>query len=275
MNSERPLALIKGAGDLATGVALSLHRAGFGVVMTEIARPTAIRLTVAFAQAVYEGSHSVEGVHARRSDAAGWRIVVEADNVAVLVDPEAAILHEVTPLVVVDAIMAKRNLGTVRKRGSVVIGLGPGFIAGDDVDAVIETERGHELGHIIREGSARENSGIPGEIGGRGAERVLRAPADGTIFNLKEIGALVAAGETVARVGDRMVRAPFDGCLRGLIHHGIVVRRGMKIGDVDPRGERQYASTVSDKARALGRAVLEAVIVIGRERYLLGLSARQ
>ena len=152
-----------------------------------------------------------------------------------------------------------------------MIGLGPGFSAGADVDAVIETERGHELGRVIREGSAREDSGVPGEIGGRGAERVLRAPADGVVRTLKQIGVLVRKGDPVARVGETAVVAPFDGCLRGLIHDGLAVRRGMKIGDVDPRGETRYAATVSDKARAIGRAALEAALTICRERGLLRL----
>jgi xanthine dehydrogenase accessory factor len=266
------LALVKGAGDLATGIALSLHGAGFAVVMTEIPQPLAIRLTVAFAQAVYQGSHTVEGLRAERTDAQGWRSVVERGSVAVLVDPQAAILSALSPLAIVDAIMAKRNTGTIRREGSVVIGLGPGFSAGLDVDAVIETQRGHEMGRIIREGTAREDSGVPGEIGGRGSDRVLRAPMGGMVVNLKEIGALVKKGDPVARVGGLTVTAPFDGCLRGLIHDGLSVQAGVKIGDVDPRGESQYASTVSDKARALGRAVLEAVLVVGREKGLLALT---
>jgi xanthine dehydrogenase accessory factor len=267
------LALVKGAGDLATGAALSLHRAGFGVVMTEIALPSAIRLTVSFAQAVYDGSHSVEGVRAVRTDTEGWRAVVEDGAVAVLIDPQATILSQMPAHVVVDAIMAKRNTGTGRREGSVVISLGPGFTAGVDVDVVIETERGHELGRIVRTGTAREDSGVPGEIGGKGAERVLRAPTDGIVIHVKEIGAMVRKDEPVARVGDLTVTAPFDGCLRGLIHQGLAVRRGMKIGDVDPRGETQYASTVSDKALALGRAVLEAALTVGREKGLFQLGA--
>jgi len=269
-----PLALIKGAGDLATGVALSLHSAGFAVLMTELAHPLAIRLSVSFAHAVFEGRHVVEGVRAERTDQQGWRGVAARGSVAILVDPEADILASIAPVVVVDAVMAKRNTGTRRREGSIVIALGPGFRAGVDSDAVIETERGHELGRIIREGSARDDSGVPGEIGGRGAERVLRAPADGAVVCLKEIGSLVTKGEAVARVGNKTVFAPFDGCLRGLIHDGLVVSHGTKIGDVDPRGETKYASTVSDKARALGRAVLEATLVIGRERGLLTLINR-
>ncbi|MGA2613301.1 MAG: selenium-dependent molybdenum cofactor biosynthesis protein YqeB [Spirochaetia bacterium] len=270
-SSEPLLALIKGAGDLATGVALSLHRAGFSVVMTELGQPIAIRLSVAFAQAVYTGSHSVEGVRAELTDAEGWPVVVNGGRVAVLVDPQTEILTRISPVLVVDAIMAKRNTGTERRDGCVTIGLGPGLRAGRDADAVIETERGHELGRVIREGAAREDSGVPGEIGGRGIERVLRAPQDGTVVTMKLIGDLVTMGEPVTRVGGLVVAAPFDGCLRGLIHDGLSVRRGMKIGDVDPRGEVRYASTVSDKARALGRAVLEAALEIGRERGLVSL----
>ena len=213
----------------------------------------------------------MEGVRAERTDGEGWRAVVERGGVAVLVDPDAGILTRMSPVVVVDAIMAKSNTGTRRADGRVVIGLGPGFSAGADVDAVIETERGHELGRVIREGSARRDSGVPGEIGGHGAERVLRAPADGVARTLKQIGDLVTKGDPVMLVGEIAVVAPFDGCLRGLIHDGLAVRRGMKIGDVDPRGDTRYAATVSDKARAIGGAALEAALTLCRERGLLRL----
>jgi len=270
---EAPLALVKGAGDLATGVALSLHRAGFSVVMTELAQPIAIRLSVSFAQAIYEGSHEVEGIRGQRSDATGWPAVVKQGQVAIVVDPPAGILEHMSPAVVVDAIMAKRNRGTRRRDRSVVIALGPGFTAGAEVDAVIETERGHELGRIIREGEARVDTGVPGEIGGRSSDRVLRSPVDGRVSRAKDIGDMVQAGEVVMRVGDVPVRAPFDGCIRGLIHDGLTVASGMKIGDVDPRGQVRYTVTVSDKARAVGRAVLEAALTIGRERGLLHLAS--
>ena len=239
--------------------------------MTELAQPVAIRLTVSFAQAIYEDSHEVDGVRARRSDKAGWPKVVRQGWVAVLVDPHASVLDHISPTVVVDAIMAKRNSGTRRRDGSIVIALGPGFTAGADADAVIETERGHELGRIIREGGAREDTGVPGEIGGRSSERVLRSPADGRVSSTKRIGNMVASGDVVMRVGEIPVLAPFDGCIRGLIHDGLTVSRGMKIGDVDPRGEARHAVTVSDKARAIGRAVLEAALMVGRELGLLRL----
>jgi xanthine dehydrogenase accessory factor len=178
-------------------------------------------------------------------------------------------------LVIVDAIMAKSNLGTARVEGSVVIALGPGFVAGTEVDAVVETARGHELGRVIREGSARADTGAPGEIAGRSSERVLRAPHDGRVTLARNIGDLVAVGETVLRVGDTPVPAPFDGCLRGAISDQVLVTRGMKIGDVDPRGRPEFVHAVSDKARAVGRAALEAALAICRERGLLTLrSAR-
>jgi len=264
---------VKGAGDLATGAALSLCRAGFRVLMTELAEPIAIRLSVSFAQAIYAGSHVVEGIGAERCARDGWEAVLAAGAVAVVVDPEARVLNECSPVVVVDAVMAKRNTGTARREGSVVIGLGPGFSAGDDVDAVVETMRGHELGRVVRKGSARQNTGIPGEVGGRTADRVLRAPADGRVIHERRIGDVVEEGAVVARVGGAAVRAAFDGCVRGLIHEGIEVTRGMKIGDVDPRADARFVDIVSDKARAVGRAVLEAALEIGRERGLLSVGA--
>jgi xanthine dehydrogenase accessory factor len=265
--------LIRGAGDLATGAALSFHAAGFRVIMTELAQPLAIRRTVSFASAVYQGSQEVEGVRADRCDAAGWLAAVDADRVAVLVDPRAEVLADAAPAVIVDAIMAKSNLGTSRVEGTVVIALGPGFTAGRDADAVVETARGHELGRIIREGSAQTDTGTPGEIAGRSSERVLRAPRDGRVTLLKSIGDLVTVGETVLLVGDTPVPAPFDGCLRGVISAEVRVTRGVKIGDVDPRGRPEFVHAVSDKARAVGRAALDAALLIGRERGLLALKS--
>lgn len=269
---DRPVVLIRGAGDLATGAALAFHAAGFAVIMTEIAQPTAIRLTVSFASAVYDGSCTVEGVVGERCGPAAWLTAVDRGRVAVLVDPQAAVLAEAAPRVIVDAIMAKRNLGTGRSTGAAVIALGPGFTAGVDVDAVVETARGHELGRVIRQGSAREDTGTPGEIAGRSSERVLRAPADGRVTLCRRIGDLVTEGEILMRVGGEPVSAPFAGCLRGAISEHVTVRRGMKIGDVDPRAESRFVHLVSDKAHAVGRAALEAALSIGRERGLFGIS---
>ena len=265
---------MKGAGDLATGAALSLHRAGFRVLMTELPEPTAIRLSVSFAEAVYSRHHTVESIRAQLADPEGWESILDAGSIAVVVDPEARVCAASRPDVVVDAIMAKRNTGTTLRQGAIVIGLGPGFSAGIDVDAVIETMRGHELGRILRQGSALADTGVPGAVGGKTAERVLRAPADGRVTCRRRIGDLVKAGDPVMSVVGVTVSAPFDGCIRGLVHDGLLARRGMKIGDVDPRGDPRYVSLVSDKARALGRAVLEAALEIGRERGTLGVAAR-
>jgi xanthine dehydrogenase accessory factor len=259
---------VKGAGDLATGVGLSFHAAGFRVVMTELPHPAAIRLSVSFAEAVYRGSHVVEGVRAELADGRGWPRVVDAGHIAVVVDPGAAVLPGAGAAVMVDAIMAKSNTGTARMKGAVVIALGPGFTADIDVDAVIETMRGHELGRIIRNGSARVDTGIPGDIGGKSGERVLRAPRDGRVTLLKQIGDMVARDEAVVRVEGVTVTAPFDGCVRGLISEQVLVSRGMKIGDVDPRGDTSFIHLVSDKAHAVGRAALEAALCIGGERGL-------
>jgi xanthine dehydrogenase accessory factor len=247
--------------------------------MTELPQPTAIRLTVSFAQAVYAGSCAVEGVLGRLATMESWRSVVEAGNIAVLVDPVAAVLAQAPAVVVVDAVMAKANTGTTRMGKAVVIALGPGFTAGGeldrgDADAVIETARGHDLGRIIRAGSASPNTGTPGEIGGSTSDRVLRAPRDGRVTREKQIGEMVAAGDIVMRVDGQPVVAPIGGCLRGCIAEAVPVRAGMKIGDVDPRGDARFAHVVSDKARAVGRAALEAALVIGRERGLFRVTGR-
>ena len=198
-----------------------------------------------------------------------WLAIVDGGNVAVLVDPAGAVLARAPAAVIVDAIMAKANTGTTRKSGAVVIALGPGFTAGADVDAVIETMRGHDLGRIIREGSASPNTGTPGDIGGRTSDRVLRAPRDGRVTHEKQIGEMVASGELVMRVQGQPVIAAIGGCLRGCISDKVLATAGMKIGDVDPRGEARFIHVVSDKARAVGRAALEAALAIGRERGIL------
>jgi xanthine dehydrogenase accessory factor len=263
-----PRALIRGAGDLATGIALTLHHAGFAVVMTEIGRPTAIRRSVAFCQAVFDGAQTVEGVTARLCDPANIGEVLRDGNIAVVVDPESAVRAAFGPTVAVDAILAKKNLGTTRDFAPIVIGCGPGFQAGADVDAVIETMRGHELGRLIMSGSAQEDTGVPGEIAGRTAERILRAPVSGPVRLEKKIGDLVSAGELVMMVGDAPVHSPLSGCVRGLISEGLAVPKGLKVGDIDPRGDSRYCFVVSDKARAVGRAALEAALILGRERGL-------
>ncbi|MGI9951773.1 selenium-dependent molybdenum cofactor biosynthesis protein YqeB [Moorellaceae bacterium AZ2] len=259
--AREKLVVIKGAGDLASGVAHRLWRAGFRIIMTEIPQPTVIRRTVAFAEAVYQGSVIVEDLKGRlvRNSEEAWQ-VASRDEVAVLIDPQARVVEELRPPVVVDAIMAKANLGTSIHQAPVVIALGPGFQAGRDAHAVIETMRGHYLGRVIFQGEALPNTGVPGEVGGYSAERVLKAPAEGIFQGLKEIGDQVQAGEAVALVGGIPVVTAISGILRGLLHDGLWVSKGMKVGDVDPRGEREHCFTISDKARAIAGGVLEAIL---------------
>lgn len=258
------LVLIKGAGDLATGTAVRLRRAGFPLVMTEIERPTAVRRTVAFCQCVYDGAVTVEGVTARRvKDAAQARVLLDRGEIPVLVDPEAGILRDLPFDAVVDAILAKKNLGTRITDAPVVLALGPGFTAGVDCHGVVETMRGHDLGRLLTEGSAIPNTGVPGDVGGYTGERIIRASADGIFEPVAEIGRRVSKGELVARVSGEPVYALMDGMVRGMLPAGLRVVRGMKSGDIDPRCERRHCFTVSDKARAIGGGVLEGLLHFG------------
>ncbi len=255
------LVLVRGAGDLATGVAIRLMRAGMDVVLTEIATPTAIRRTVAFSEAVTLGETTVEDVRVKRAESAKDALcLAKAGVAAVLIDPEAKCREELRPGALVDAILAKRNTGTKIADAPVVVALGPGFTAGTDCHAAVETMRGHDLGRVYYTGSPLPNTGTPGEIGGKGMERLLRAPADGIFTGKKQIGELVEAGETVAEVNGIPMKAAIAGVLRGLLPDVIYVKTGMKSGDIDPRGNIEACFTVSDKARALGGAVLEAIL---------------
>ena len=259
------LILIKGAGDLASGTAVRLVRAGFSVVMTEIARPTAVRRTVAFCQCVYDGVTRVEGITARRC--AGVKEVsaaLAAEEIPVVCDPEASIRGALAFDGVVDAILAKRNTGTSITDAPVVLALGPGFTAGADCHGVVETKRGHDLGRLITQGSAIPNTGVPGNVGGYTVERIIRAPAAGRFEPLAEISQLVEKGQPVARVGDAVARAGLTGVVRGMLQAGLEVKQGMKAGDIDPRCERSHCFTVSDKARAIGGGVLEGLLYFGR-----------
>ena len=255
------LVLIKGAGDLATGTAVRLYRAGIPVVMTEVAQPTAVRRTVAFSQCMYDGAAQVEGISARRAEDAGAaRRALERGEVPVLCDPEAAILMELPFDGVVDAILAKKNLGTHMDMAPAVIAVGPGFTAGVDCHAAVETMRGHTLGRVLYTGSPIPNTGVPGNIGGYTVERVLRAPASGVFKPCLEIGAMVKAGDVAAMVGDTPMLCTIDGCLRGLLQDGIEVYEGMKCGDIDPRCKPDHCLCASDKALAVGGGVLEALL---------------
>jgi xanthine dehydrogenase accessory factor len=260
------LIVVKGAGDMATGVALRLHRAGLRLLLTEIAAPTVVRRSVAFAEAVFAGETAVEDVRARRCGGLAEAAALDPEIIPVLVDPEAEVVRQLRPTVLVDGIMAKRNLGTRIDDAPVTIALGPGFVAGRDVHAVVETQRGHYLGRMILQGTAEEDTGVPGSIGGYTRERVLRAPADGRLVGSAPIGAQVGPGDTVAWVDGQPVRTAIHGTLRGLLREGIVVSAGMKVGDVDPRAERAHCFTVSDKSLAVGGGALEAVFYLVRQR---------
>ena len=255
------LVLIRGAGDLATGIALRLWRSGICVVMTEIDRPTAIRRTVCFSQAVVHSEAEVEGVRAVRAERAAHAPELLARGVIpVLTDPEARCIPELRPDAVVDAILAKRNLGTKITDAPTVVGVGPGFTAGVDCHAVVETMRGHTLGRVIWEGSALPNTGLPGLIGGFSGERVLRAPADGVFRRPLEIGAVVKEGDVAATVDGIPMVCTLDGVLRGILPDGTPVHKGMKAGDIDPRCKVENCYTASDKALAVGGGVLEAIL---------------
>jgi xanthine dehydrogenase accessory factor len=258
--------VVKGGGDLGTGVAWRLHRCGFRVLVTEIPRPTVIRRAVAFASAVYENEITVDGITARQvTDDAGVATCWKEERVPVLVDPEGAVILRLQPDVVVDAIIAKRNVGTRITDAPVVVALGPGFTAGVDCHAVVETNRGHNLGRVLLQGSAEPNTGAPGIVGGQSARRVLRASAEGRFQALRAIGDRVQAEQVVAYVDDAPVRSQLDGVVRGLLHDGLRVSSGMKVGDVDPRGVVSHCFTISDKALALGGGVLEAIMYLLHE----------
>ena len=255
------LVLIRGAGDIATGIALRLYRSGIRVVMTDLPRPTAIRRTVCFSQAIVLGETTVEGVRAVRADAASQALERLAEGaVPVLPDPALTCLTSLRPDALVDAILAKKNLGTHITDAPVVVGVGPGFTAGTDCHAVVETMRGHTLGRVIYDGAALPNTNIPGLIGGYAGERVLRAPADGVFHQILNIGDEVKAGDIAGEVDGQPMRCTIGGVLRGLLADGTPVHKGMKSGDVDPRCRPEYCATASDKALAVGGGVLEAIL---------------
>jgi len=259
------IVIIRGGGDIATGVAHRLHRSGFKVLVLEIAKPTVIRRTVSFAQAIFDCETVVEGVKALRvNNKEEINRCWEDGNIPVIIDENLNILKEIKADVLVDAILAKKNLGTTKDLAPITIGLGPGFEAGVDVDVVIETNRGHYLGSVIFEGFAEPNSGVPGLINGYGIERVVRSPANGIIRHRLKIGDLVKKDEIIAYVNQVPVKAPIDGVLRGLIMEELEVYEGMKIGDVDPRGVKEYCYSISEKARAIGGGVLEAILYLKR-----------
>lgn len=254
--------VIRGAGEMATGCAYRLHYSGFfNILMTEIEKPLAVRRSVSFCEAVYEHSWTVEDIRAERIDSVeAAQDLWQQRTLPTLVDPDATCKAIVKPHVLVDAILAKRNIGTSITDAPLVIALGPGFCAGKDAHYVIETNRGHDLGRIICEGYASPNTGVPGTIGGHSALRVLRAPTNGVFESDLEIGAQVQEGQVVGDVNGMPVKAELTGLLRGLIRPGTVVTDKLKIGDIDPRGDTSYCSRISEKACAIGGAVLAAIM---------------
>lgn len=274
---KKDLIVVRGAGDLATGTIHRLKKAGFRLLVLEAEHPAAIRRQVALSEAVYAGSARVEDVEAVRMDVdlaekknrkelleQEMERIWKKDGVPVLVDPAGLSIAALRPVVVVDAILAKKNLGTTKEMAPLVIALGPGFTAGEDVDVVIETKRGHNLGRVIRSGSAVPNTGIPGIIGGYGKERVMHAQAEGILRNVASIGDIVEARAVIAEIetekGTVPVEASLSGLLRGLIRDGYPVTKGFKIADIDPRKEElQNCFTISDKARCIAGSVLEVI----------------
>lgn len=269
---EKRLIVVRGGGDLATGTIHRLWSAGFDVLVLETDAPAAIRRQVSACEAVYSGETTVEGMKTMRiSDPGEIRDVLSNGDVPLLIDPEGNSIATLRPIVVIDAIMAKQNLGTTRDMAPVTIALGPGFEAGVDVDYVIETKRGHDLGRIIEKGSAVPNSGIPGNIGGYTKERVMKSPAAGVFSAAASIGQIVAAGETIAEVitdgGEKVpVQTEISGILRGILKDGYCVTPGFKVADVDPRQEElKNCFTISDKARCIAGSVLELCVRACRE----------
>lgn len=270
----KDLIIVRGGGDIATGTIMKLYQCGFPVLILEIPNPSAIRRNVAFCEAVYQGSQTVENVTCYLAkDSAEAHAFLAEGKLTMLIDSQGDCLKDFQPLALVDGILAKRNLGTNRNMAPITVALGPGFTAGEDVDAVIETQRGHKLGRVIYEGSAAPNTGIPGKIAGFDKERVIHSPAAGILRNVASITDTVKRGQTIAVIetdsGKIPVPASLDGLLRGLIRDGYPVTCGFKIADIDPRAdEYNNCFTISDKARCIAGGALEAILHLKKERSL-------
>lgn len=264
MKESNNIIIVRGGGDIASGAIQKLHRSGFKVLVLEIEKPSAIRRKVAFCEAVYEKEVEIEGITARLVETEDeinrcW----EEDIIPVAIDSRGKLIDKFKPIAVIDGILAKKNYGTKRSMAPITVALGPGFSAPEDVDIVIETMRGHNLGRLITEGSASANTGVPGIIAGVGKERVVYSDFDGIIKNIEKIGSIVEAGDPLAVVGLDTIYSPISGVLRGIIRDGYKVTKGLKIADVDPRiTEKNNCFTISDKARNIGGAVLESVLYL-------------
>lgn len=272
--SGNSLIIVRGGGDIASGTIAKLYNSGFSVLILEIPTPSAIRRNVAFSEAVYEKTQTLEGITCYLAEnITEAALYLKENKLTVLVDPNGTAIEELKPLAVIDAILAKKNLGTSRAMAPITIALGPGFCAGKDVDAVIETMRGHNLGRIIYKGPAAPNTGVPGNIGGYDKERVIHSESDGILRNVCHITDTVKQGQVIANIKTNTelipVHATIDGLLRGLIRDGYPVTKGFKIADIDPRLE-QYNNcfTISDKARCIAGGVLEALLYLKKEKNL-------
>ncbi len=255
------LIIVRGGGDIASGTIHRLVRCGYRVVVLETKQPTVIRRTVAYANAIFDGEAIIEDIKAIKvEDMSQCQEISDRGHIPVLIDPRGKYIKVLEPLAVVDAILAKKNLGTYMDMAPIVIGLGPGFEAGKDVHAVVETNRGHHLGRVIHEGSAMANTGIPGNIDGYSWERVIRAPKAGVVHTEAHIGDMVEQHQCIGYIGNTPILAPLKGVIRGLIQEGIDVTEGFKIGDIDPRGIIEHCYSISDKARAVAGGVLEAIM---------------
>lgn len=265
---KKELCIVRGGGDIATGTIYKLFQCGFPLLVLEIGNPSCIRRTISFCEAVFDDDVEVEGVHAKLvgSLEEAYQCYCRG-KVPVMVDPEAVMIQKASPAVVIDAILAKCNLGTRITGAPVVIGIGPGFTAGKDVHAVVETKRGHNLGRVIYDGAAAPNTGVPGVIGGYGKERVIHAPASGILHIEKQIGEETAQGDIIAWIDETPVKATISGIVRGMIREGYAVQKGLKIADIDPRiTEKDNCHHISDKARCVAGGVLEAVLHLRLEQ---------
>ncbi len=267
-----PLILLRGGGDLASGVAYRLHKAGLPVVITELPKPLAVRTTVSYGMAAVYETVIIEGVTAQRADLADLPALyglLDRGLIPVLIDPEGAAINALEPAVIIDGRMAKTVRDTHIDQAPLVVALGPGFVAGEDCHAVVETNRGHHLGRVYWRGGAEPDTGAPSDLNGKQHERVLRAPCDGAMTQSAVIGRVLHEGQLIGRVGEVPIYAPFLGVLRGLIDDDTWVTAGMKIGDLDPRVQREHCFTISDKSLSVGGGALEAVLSVPLIRAIL------
>ncbi len=257
---QNTLCVVRGGGDLATGVIHRLHHAGFPVIVLELDQPRVVRRKVAVAQAIYEGQITIDHLHAIRADFFAAAVTARGGDIPVLIDPDGDSILGLRPQILIDARMCKKPLDTKIDSAEFVVGIGPGFVAGVHCHAVVETNRGHDLGRVIWKGAAQPDTGMPESVMGFEGDRVLRAPVQGVLHAKKEIGDLINKDDVIATVSDHPIIAKFNGALRGLIHDGLAVTANEKVGDLDPRGDPRYCFTISDKSLAVGGGVVEAVM---------------